>query len=59
MDLKGIAAFIKAARDAAPDQAAANPPQYNPTIEKKQETNQQTLYYLPSQLVGQYYAKIK
>ena len=33
MDLKGIAAFIKAARDAAPDQAAANAPEFYPAFE--------------------------
>ena len=33
MDLKGIAAFIKAARDAAPDQAAANAPELYPAFE--------------------------
>ena len=33
MDLKGIAAYIKAARDTAPDQAAANAPEFYPTFE--------------------------
>ena len=33
MDLKGIAAFIKAARDDAPDQAAANAPEFYPAFE--------------------------
>lgn len=33
MDLKGIAAFIKAARDAAPNQAAANAPEFYPAFE--------------------------
>ena len=33
MDLKGIAAFIKAARDAAPDQAAVNAPEFYPAFE--------------------------
>lgn len=33
MDLKGIAAFIKAARDAAPDQAAARAPEFYPAFE--------------------------
>ena len=33
MDIKEIAAFIKAARDAAPDQAAANAPEFYPAFE--------------------------
>ena len=33
MDLKGIAAYIKAARDTAPDQAAARAPEFYPAFE--------------------------
>ena len=33
MDLKGIAAYIKAARDTAPDQAAARAPEFYPTFQ--------------------------
>ena len=32
MDLKGIAAYIKAARDTAPDQAAARAPEFYPAF---------------------------
>ena len=33
MDLKGIAAYIKAARDTAPDQAAARAPEFYPEFQ--------------------------
>ena len=33
MDLKGIAAYIKAARDTAPDQAAARAPEFYPAFQ--------------------------
>ncbi|MCI6853872.1 MAG: hypothetical protein MR908_00860 [Firmicutes bacterium] len=33
MDIKGIATFIKAARDTAPDQAAVNAPEFYPAFE--------------------------
>lgn len=33
MDIKGIATFIKAARDTAPDQAAARAPEFYPAFE--------------------------
>ena len=33
MDIKGIAAYIKAARDTAPDQAAARAPEFYPAFE--------------------------
>lgn len=40
MDIKGIATFIKTARDTAPDQAAVNAPEFYPTFEDVVNTYQ-------------------
>ena len=40
MDLKGIAAYIKAARDTAPDQAAARAPEFYPEFQDVVSTYQ-------------------
>lgn len=40
MDIKGIATFIKAARDTAPDQAAVNAPEFYPAFEDVVNTYQ-------------------
>lgn len=40
MDLKGIAAYIKAARDTAPDQAAARAPEFYPAFQDVVDTYQ-------------------